>query len=506
MSQSESPQFPPWDERTSRVVAPGWELVSDETEFAERVCRWHHPAGASLVSRVGVDPGLTLRVVLKADGPGPVRVPGPRWCFDVDEPVQVWPAGSRGCVVARVGSELLVWTEQAGRAGLADGGVSLWGPTVQVSPDHPLLASWRGEVVPDVARVRAMLPGWLPASLVVEMGSVIDLCDPDSAILLDGDEMASEQVTVPLGMHRLEMRRASGDVLLDVGSAPSLAARVTARAHELLTSADPRRASGGAAWLLTWASLQGLVDHDGLLLAREIVENVLARRDDHSGTASLRGDHVLAICAGCQASWSLADDELWDTAERACQHLDRGSPGALMSQALMASVRAATGRPGPDDAMDTAASVSCPGRDPAHLAEPISDRPRRSGAGDAENCDPRIPRDPSTDHVDSPDWAAVLAAAERDLWLTPPATVGPRANHAAWLLGEVVPAVNPGPLMARDGQVPLEVTAWALAVTSVWPGLHQPFGEPIGVMRDRARRRLLAVEHLDDAVLALLTW
>jgi len=177
-----------------------------------------------------------------------------------------------------------------------------------------------------------------------------------------------------------------------------------------------------------------------------------------------------------------------------------------MSQALMASVRAATGRPGPDDAMDTAASVSCPGRDPAHLAEPISDRPRRSGAGDAENCDPRIPRDPSTDHVDSPDWAAVLAAAERDLWLTPPATVGPRANHAAWLLGEVVPAVNPGPLMARDGQVPLEVTAWALAVTSVWPGLHQPFGEPIGVMRDRARRRLLAVEHLDDAVLALLTW
>ncbi|MDU1780000.1 MAG: hypothetical protein E6788_07575, partial [Propionibacterium sp.] len=69
-----------------------------------------------------------------------------------------------------------------------------------------------------------------------------------------------------------------------------------------------------------------------------------------------------------------------------------------------------------------------------------------------------------------------------------------------------VPAVNPGPLMARDGQVPLEVTAWALAVTSVWPGLHQPFGEPIGVMRDRARRRLLAAEHLDDAVLALLTW
>ena len=172
------------------------------------------------------------------------------------------------------------------------------------------------------------------------------LFTPDSAILLDGDEMASEQVTVPPGMHRHEMHRASGDVLLDVGSAPSLAARVTARAHELLTSADPRRASGGAAWLLTWASLQGLVDHDGLLLAREIAENVLARRDDHSGTASLRGDHVLATCAGCQASWSLADDELWDTAERACQHLDRGSPGALMSQALMASVRAATGRPG----------------------------------------------------------------------------------------------------------------------------------------------------------------
>ncbi|WP_130865868.1 hypothetical protein [Acidipropionibacterium timonense] len=448
-----------WTERTSWVEAPDpWELLDDGTEFGERVTRWAHPAGARLTARVSMEPTPSLRVVLKVDEGHPaddaLSVPGPTWRFDLDDPVQAWPAGAVGRVVARVDEGLLVWSQIAGACRLVDTGVSLWGRTATLSDRRPLLSMWRGEIVDDLAEARAGLPAWLPESLVVEIGETVDVEDEDAGIVLDGVAMPSPAVAVPVGRHLLEVRRAPGDVLLDVGAAPTLAHQVGMRAREVVDGADPRRTRGAAAWLVVWAASRGLVGQDGLEVAVDIVENLLAR------------PHVdfFAACAACHLGWRLDDADLWEEGGRAVAALPTDRPGAVMARALAASLALTSGR-----------------------EDPAGSDGRSAEAG--RRTDP-------------------LVRSERALWgpgrRTPEQTR--RALDAVWLLGEAVPAVDPTALVDRGGRLDIARTAWASAITAAWPPRARAFGEAVGVARGRAARRLLAADHLDDEVLALLTW
>lgn len=66
-----------------------------------------------------------------------------------------------------------------------------------------------------------------------------------------------------------------------------------------------------------------------------------------------------------------------------------------------------------------------------------------------------------------------------------------------------------GPLLDSAGRRPALRTAQAVALTSMWPewwDVTGDWGADAATLRQRALRRLLAQDHLDDEALALLMW
>lgn len=445
------------EETAPQVVAEApWTLVEDSRVGDEHTRRWTHPAGAVLLARTTTLGGASLRVRLSAPPDREVEVPTPVWVPGGPAPVQAWLAGAEGRVLERGADGLVWWTQQAGQCRLVDAGIGLWDDPCRVPAGATLVSQWQSRRVESVGQAVAGLPAWLPEELVGVVGDEVVVDLPDAGLVLDGRDLSTTRLRLGRGWSHLDVHHCRGLTRLDLAGAPGLDEVASWRAREALDT-DPRRWSGALAWIVARASRHGA--GAGIPAAvRDAVETLMSRPGADLSTCA-----VAALCAAQDR-----DLDLWESAVAAAGNLPAAQPGAVMVRVWMRGLGAVatTGAPWPQPpALPPLEGTP----DPLVLAE----RAVWSGAGGLD--------------------ADLLAAG----------------LEAVWLLGADLPAPDPGPLVDDGGRVSPWRTAMACAVTSPWPAsaaLTEGRTVSVGQLRQRARRRLLALDHLDDEALALLLW
>lgn len=434
------------------IDAPSpWRAVGVESSGREIEVTAEHPDGARMRIRHTVEETWDIRITVRATD-RPIRVPGPRWRFLTDTPVHAWPAGADGVIASGLrNGRLLEWKQLSGDSRMGDDGVAPLGGTVALDAGDSVSCAWRGHEVTSPRQLLRDLPGWLPAELIESDGTEIWCDTPDAGLMLDGAETDGQVLLGRAGLHELEVRQARGTTRPTVGWAPSFATVRRIRGEEIMGSLDVRRADGARLWILTRAAEAADVDRAALEMVDEALENLLSRP----------GADLFTVLTALTRSSATADMDIWSAALQALSGLAADRPGTLMAHALAVSLGRISGGPEPG-----------PLEPPRQIGDP-------------------------------------LVRAEWSMLLDP----GPRPDHdglaALWLLGGVLPSPAAGPLLDSAGRHPALRTAQAVALTSMWPewwDVTGDWGADAATLRQRALRRLLAQDHLDDEALALLMW
>ncbi|AMS04887.1 hypothetical protein DUY81_07025 [Acidipropionibacterium acidipropionici] len=429
-----------------------WRPVDLECSARELEVTAEHPDGARMRIRYTIEETWDIHITVRATGDRAISVPGPRWRFLTDIPVHAWPAGADGVVAtaARQGGQM-EWKQLAGDSRMGDDGVLPLGRMLALGPGESLASSWRGHEAACPVQLLHDLPDWLPGELIVDEGDEIWCDTPDAGLMLDGAETDGQVLTGRAGLHELEVRQARGTTRPAVGWAPSLASVRRIRGEEIMGSLDVRRADGARLWILARAAEAADVDRVALEMVDESLENLLSRP----------GAGLFTVLTALTRSSTTADMDIWNLALEALAVLDDARPGTLMAHALAASLARISGGPEP------------------------------------------APVDLTADAEDP------LVRAERGMLLDPGPRPDPDSLSALWLLGGVLPSPAPGPLLDGHGRHPALRTAQTVALTSMWPewwDVSADWGVDAATLRQRAVRRLLAQDHLDDEALALLMW
>lgn len=456
------------------IDAPSpWQVSQAELVGAEIQVTADHPSGAVMRIRQSLDESWDVRITASlpvgaATSSHPVEVPAPRWRFAPDSPVQVWAAGADGLILTdrdrRTGSDgRILWRQICGDCRLDGHAVRPLGLSLKLHPGETVTSMWRGAVVHSVAQAAAMLPCWLPDELLVDprIDQEIWLDTPDAGLLFDGeptDQQLFAAVDEPV-LHEVQVRQARGTTRLMVGWAPMARDHAWGRAEQILAGADPRRLSGAQAWILLQGTPVGGARVDQVAgLVAESLENLLARP----------GADFFTVVSAIALAGQLADADIWDSAVRALGELSPQTSGTLIAHALARS-RAGLHDwqvPDPGALVDTSDPLVRAER--AILLGPASGPPEDPSAG------------PDTD-----------------------------AQAALWWLGSALPSPGLRCLVDGDGPVPPLRSAWAVALTSLWPSwwpVVTGWGADVTRLRQRATRRLLLDPELGDEELALLLW
>lgn len=438
------------------VTAPlGWRAGPARQTPGEFEVGATHPDGAEMRIRHTIEETWDIRITVTSTATIPIEVPGPLLRFLTQTPVHAWTAGADGLIVGAPatggdGGGCLTFRQLSGDCTTADDGVWPLGARIALQPGASASASWRGHGVADPSRLFGDLPQWLPRELIEADGTEIRCETPDAGLLLDGAEPESQDLIARAGLHELEVRQARGTTRLSVGWAPSTDTVLRVRGEEIMNGLDVRRPDGARLWILTRAVEGGTVARVAMDMVDEALENLLSRPG-----AGLFG----AVTALTRAS-ATGDMDIWRAGLDAMAGLDTEEPCTLMAHALGFSLA-------------------------------------RIGAG------------PAPEPLEPPTSGDPLVRAEWSMLSRP----GPRPDaaglEALWLLGAAAPSPAEGPLLDGGGRVPALRTARAVAVTSMWPewwDVRPVWGDDAATLRQRAVRRLLAQDHLDDEALALLVW
>lgn len=438
------------------VTAPsGWCAGTARQTPGELEVGATHPDGAELRIRHTIEETWDLRITITSTANAPIEVPGPLLRFLTQTPVHAWTAGADGLIVGAPAPEAdgdgcLAFRQLSGDCSTGDDGVWPLGARIALQPGASTTASWRGHRVAAPGRLFGDLPQWLPHELIEADGTEIRCETPDAGLLLDGAEPEGQDLIGRAGLHELEVRQARGTTRLSVGWAPSIDTVLRVRGEEILNSLDVRRPDGARLWILTRAVEGGTLGGTAMDMVDEALENLLSRPG-----AGLFG--VLTALTRASAS---GDMDIWRAGLDALTGLDAEQPCTLMAHALAFSLA-------------------------------------RIGAGPApEPLAPPTCRDP-------------LVRAEWSMLSRPGAGPDAADLEALWLLGAAAPSPAAGPLLDEGGRVPALRTARAVAVASMWPewwDVRPAWGDDAATLRQRAVRRLLAQDHLDDEALALLVW
>lgn len=463
-----------------RVDARGWPVVETATALGGLVVGapspWHagparqtpgelevvasHPDGARMRIRHTIEETWDIRITLTSTAAVPLEVPGPLMRFETATPVHAWTGGADGLIVgaptagapvAGMGEDgCLVLRQVSGDSTTSDDGVLPLGARIVLQPGASVSASWRGHTAAGPGRLFEDLPQWLPRELIETDGTEIRCETPDAGLLLDGAETDGEDLLAPAGLHELEVRQARGTTRLALGWSPSIDTVLRIRGEEIMGGLDVRRADGPRLWILTRAVDGGAVVRSATAMVDEALENLLSRP----------GAGLFTVLTALTRASATGDMDIWRAGLDALARLDARQPCTLMAHALAFSLARIGAGPAPEP-----------------LAPPSSQDP--------------------------------LVTAEWSMLSRP----GPRPDAASlealWLLGAAAPSPAAGPLLDAGGRVPALRTAHAVAVTSMWPewwDTRPSWGDDAATLRQRAVRRLLAQDHLDDEALALLAW